>query len=390
MLFYTSIILIISVILMIIEYLWINYYKKNFKKILMGDEAEIRFEKNIDNEKNIKNYFRETIKKRLELLKTMSYDEWLEYNKKNTIIEYNGLKYYTFVYESANFDKKYIVRSTLNEDMLDRNHIIERDMLINEYGILEQFPPYENLPEEMLMMSTDKNGFNNISYNWLHGFLNIPVKYNTIFSKFKKDDFKGVIGISYAKEDLLIKYLDIYYNFLDTPNLIIINLAIVFIAVMIYLINDEYENFVKSVAILILSWVYLMWQLSLTATTTTIKIETEKIKELSQSVLGASFLMGVNIFVINLLDNKNRLVSKLDVSKIRKVIVFLFFMVVVFLLASLVKTNNFKSANDLRRLRINNQIYYNFSIFYNLTICVILITLIFKNVFEMLVRRKLI
>ena len=376
-------ILILFVILLIIEYLWLNYYKKNYKHIWLGKDAEKRFESNINNEEKIIQVFKDTLEKRLQLLKTMNYDDWLEYNKNNKIVEFNGQKYFIFIYESSNFDSMYIVRSTLNDDMYNRNHKLERQMIINEYSLLEQFPPYENLPAEMQMMTTDNNGFNNLSYNWLHGYLKIPVKYNTIFTKYNQDNFKGIIGMSYAKEDLYVKYLNIYYNFIDKFNLFVLNFFIVFVSIVLYLIDSNDKNFIQSIIILFISWLFLLYQLSQTATTTTIQIETEKGKELSQNFLGASFLIGINVFIINLLDNKNKLISKIDTANIKKSIVFLFFMVVLFLLVSLVKTDNFKSADDLRRLRINKQFYYNFSIFYNLIICVIFIGLIFKTIFKL-------
>jgi hypothetical protein len=64
---------------------------------------------------------------------------------------------------------------------------------------------------------------------------------------------------------------------------------------------------------------------------------------------------------------------------IRKEVLFLFSIVIIFLLLSLTKFNNFTNNIQLRDLRIQNQIHFNFAVFYNFIICCLFLIFLFKN-----------
>ena len=65
-----------------------------------------------------------------------------------------------------------------------------------------------------------------------------------------------------------------------------------------------------------------------------------------------------------LLSSKNGIILKNEIT-------FLFCISLLFLLFSLYKENNFKSVYQMRAIRINNQLNFNFCIFYNVMICFI-------------------
>jgi hypothetical protein len=369
---------IIFIILIIIEYFYYNYLIKNKADLFLSQEAQNRINSNIKNETEIIKLFKNKMNERLEMLKKMTYEEWIKFNQKYSILEYNGIKYYIFIYEKSNMNEKFILRSSAQKELLNYNFDIERDLVIDKYLILQMFPPYEHLPQEMYKMSLNKDGFNQISYNWENPFVQRPVKKNSYFTRFNKDSFNGIIGIGYTKQDLGLQYGSIYYDFISNNSLFIFHFLILLVAASLYVISKkEKKDLLVSSGLLFFSWLFLVYQLSLTAGKTNVIIEIDKNQEISQSVLGISFLVAVNIFIINSL-NAAKSISK-DGYAMRKKVVCLFCSAVLFLLLSLCKFNNYKDIESLRSIRINNQIFFNYSVFYNFMICVIFLYYILSS-----------
>jgi Ca2+/H+ antiporter len=122
--------------------------------------------------------------------------------------------------------------------------------------------------------------------------------------------------------------------------------------------------------ILFFSWLILIYQITLTYTITDIGKETDKNKDITDSILSISFLVAVNIFFIESLNFKK---SNIDKNSIQKQIIFLFCISVILLLISMYKMNNYKNIDNLRSMRIRNQLYFNYSIFYSIAIFLIYI-----------------
>jgi hypothetical protein len=279
-----------------------------------------------------------------------------------------------FIYEQAGIDNKSILRCSVQEELVNYNFTIERDFVIHKYIVLDLLKPYEFLPEEMYNMDLNEDGFNEISYNWENPFIDRPEKKNSTFTKFHKGDFHGVIGMGYTTQDLGVEYGNIYYNLVDKYILIFLNIIILIVAIVLYIID---HNIIKSITVLFLSWLLLMYQLSLPSAITNFTMETNKIETITSSVLGVSFLVAVNTFIIRSFDDK-KIASK-D-NKILKVeIIFLFVMSVLCLLFTLYKESNFKSVDQMRGLRIINQLFFNLCLFYNFTICFIFLLFHFNR-----------
>ena len=354
------------IILVIIEYFIFKYLNNNKYNLYHTNDEKERFKFNSDHEKEIIKYFKNIMNKRLEMLKKMDYSEWIEYNNINTVIEFNNIKYYIYIYEKSNIDKEYILRASYKKNLVNYSYLIERNIIINNYNILGLFPPPENLPEIMYNMSLNDDGFNEISHNWEHAFLTKPVKKNSIFTQFHKDNFNGIIGIGYSKENLYFTFGDIYYNLISKFTIYFIHFFILLTVIILYLIRPEYKEFLICCIILFFSWLLLIYQGILKTNLTSSIEEINNEQKISDSVLSISFLIAVNIFFIETLNIQIFKTKKSD--NIKKQIIFLFCVSVLTLLFCLFQTNNYKSNEELRDIRITKQIYFNYCIYYSIII----------------------
>jgi len=370
--------IIFYIFLLILEYIWFKYYY-SVERIFVNHKEQRILNFNKKNHDEITKIFKKKINERIELLNKMDYHDWLKYNQKNNIIQLEDVKYYIFIYESTELDEKFITRSSYSEDMLNSTFNLQRDIIMNNYFILKMFPPFENLPALMHSMSLNGDGFNEISYNWINPFINRPIKKSSIFTHYKKDDFNGVIGMGFTILDLDVYYGSIYINYLNNFTMIFLHLVILVVSAILFLMHKSTYHFLfKSMIILFFSWFFLVTQLSYTASNTDINIETDKLNLISSNILGVSFLMAVNIFIINMLNELTVNVKRIAFS-VRNEIVFLFFVVVVFLLISLINKSNYKDVHEIRNVRVFNQLNFNFAIFYNLIICCLFIIFMFQK-----------
>jgi len=380
MLKYLFFLILFFVILVVIEYFIINYLIKHKIDLFETPDEKIdlfetpdekkRLNNNIQNEEEIIKYFKNTMNKRLEMLKNMDYKEWTKYNNINAVIEYNNTKYYIFIYEKVNLNEAYILRVSYQKEFINYSYLAQRNFITDKYIILQLFPPVVELIEQMYNLSLNKDGFSEISYNWENPFTERPEKKNSIITQFHKDNFNGVIGIGYTKKDLGVNSSNIYYKFIGKFTLYLLHFIILGVVISLYLIKDGYYEFIKCSIILFFSWLILIHQITLTYGSTDMEKETNKNKEITDSILSISFLVAVNIFFIESLNFKK---SNIDKNSIQKQIIFLFCISVILLLISMYKMNNYKNIDNLRSMRIRNQLYFNYSIFYSIAIFLIYI-----------------
>jgi hypothetical protein len=325
-------------------------YKFFQKSITVNEDAQKRLNNNITHSTELSDKFKEVINDRLQLLEKMSYDDWLNYNNKNVTFEFNDISYYLFIYEKANIDDNFILRASVQQELVNLNYSVERQIITHSYLILEEFPPSEFLPNEMYNMTLNPDGFNQISYFWDIPSLQLPAKKISTFTTFKKGDFTGVIGsgdvISYLNIDYGLRYSEI----ISIGMYIFFNLFFLFITIIIFKIDNK--KIYKPLSIFSILNLCLLFLMSLKTTHTTVELEQLKIDQLSSSVLGLSFLVGVSIFIIGHTKNKE---LKTENS-------FLFSMSIVLLLLTIFKTNNYTSIDEIRSTRIKMQLFFNFTI----------------------------
>jgi hypothetical protein len=94
---------------------------------------------------------------------------------------------------------------------------------------------------------------------------------------------------------------------------------------------------------------------------TDIELEQTRLTEISTSTLGISFLVAVNIFIIQSIGKKKGYIY----NQLYNENIFIFSMSLIFLLFSMYKQSNYTEINGLRSRRIQNQIFFNLSILLN-------------------------
>jgi hypothetical protein len=326
----------------------------------------------------------------MQMLNEMEYQEWLDYNQKNCLVQFidvdnkintDDMKFYLFIYEKTNVkdkDDDFILRCSLQDEFLNLNYSIERDIVMHNHIILELVPPLANLPSLMYDMSLNPDGFNSISYNWESVRSKQPIKKDTIFTKWNKDEFNGVIGMGSSTKELNSIYGNIYVNFIDNFLTIVIHSVILLTSVVIFLFNeDNVESLLRSIFIIIITWVFLIHQYSLTTTMTNLDLETKKMTEISQNNLSLTFLLAANIFIIQFLNQEKGL--KQQSSILKNELMYLFCIVVIFLVISLCKLNSYKNIEEITCVRVRSQIFSNFSCFFSCIMCGFFIMYIFNN-----------
>ena len=382
---------ILFLIVLFLEYAYYYFYLSNWKTFL-GKSIHLKDIKfNLDNEKELRSLMTNLLNERVKLLDTMSYIEWVEYTNKNVLLDFEGRKYYLFIYEKdkeihrPNSPSNFILRASYQKELLNLDFSDEVKKVNQRYLVLQQFPTNPNLIDLMYYMQETINGCNFINYYWEDPFNKRAIQKNAYFKTFKKSEnnetnITGVIGIGYEVEDLDYKYSDIALDYVGIPFVIFV-ICMIFglVSIMYYTINKE--SYVRPGLILIILNAFLLYQISLIGSITDIPLEQSRIAEINSSTLGVSFLVAVNIFIIQSL-------KKIANQKINKNLysesIFLFASSIIFLLFSMYKQSNYTEVNGLRKRRLQNQIFFNMSVFMNFGIFLNYLLFItkYKNTFN--------
>jgi len=363
---------IIFLIVFILEYAYYYFYLSNWKTILGNsiNIQEIQF--NLDNEDQLRTLMTNLLNERVKMLDTMSYIEWVEYTNKNVLLEFQGRKYYLYIYEKdkeihrPNVPSSFILRASYQKELLNLDFSDEVKQVNQRYIVLQQFPTNANLIDLMYYMQETINGCNSINYYWEDPFNKRAIEKKAYFKTFKKNEnnkttITGLIGIGYEVEDLDYKYSDITLNYVGIPFVIFVIFMIFLLTnIMYYTINNP--SYLRPGVIFIILNAFLLYQISLIGTITDIPLEQSRIAEINSSTLGMSFLVAVNIFIIQSIRTKsnNKMYTNLYSESI-----FLFAAALIFLLCSMYKQSNYTEVNGLRKRRLQNQIFFNMSIFMN-------------------------
>ena len=356
--------------ILIFQYLCFFLYVRNWKKFYANsiDIDLINF--NLDNHEQLKLLMTNFLNERVKMLDNMTYLEWIDYNNKNEILEFKGVRYYLFLYEKDNIEENsnhsnFILRASYQKELLNMNFEDEVNIVNQRYTILEHSPTNLNLIEIMYNMDETINGSNNMSYSWENPFNNRPIKKNSYFKTFNKKDgngniITGVIGIGYEVEDLDYKTSDIYFNFIGLPFFIFLSLLILILGYSSYYIIYKEENIRPAFIVIILN-AFLLYQCSLISKQTDITLEKSLMSDITDSAIGISFLVYVNIYILQTIQTKVRNLIKYKI--IYTEAVFLFIFSLVFLLLSTYKPGGYSNLNELTSIRVKSQISYNISVF---------------------------
>jgi hypothetical protein len=366
---YIYIIIIIGIIIFI--YYYISKTSLSKKSHWKTEDYEIinnEITFNLKNENYLNKYFSEILFERINLLKKMSYIDWIKYNRENKLIKINNISYYIFIYEK-NIEselKRYL--TFINRVSSNKNN--EDVSFDNIYTIMNdsiERITYKVDPFLIKNMFYSNNNINNISYYWIHENNKFVIeespliKNKAVVTNFKKNNIEGVIGISYIIENIYydIKYK--FYNLIYTKEIILLFLFIFIISIILQYINSNIYN---SLIFILCTTTYIIYYLSQTSELTNFNYLNETSKDITTSTLSIAFLISANIFIISFMGtNINKKYNPLYYSNI-----ILFCVSMILLLASLYKKTAIISSNDIRKIFILKELLYNLVIILNLLI----------------------
>ena len=298
-------------------------------------------------------------KKRLDLLKKMKYVEWLKYNETNDI-KIDGTSYYFFIFELIPHEDEFVTR--VHETKKYVNMVwgdIMKDQSDNYPFVREE--TNEKLIHNMYSMGLDNTIDNVIRYYWTDSIKHTLVKKEGIFDVWHDLNSKktGVIGISYDTANILEDKLAFYSNKLHKLDLLCINLMILVTTCILYMFNS---NKIKSFVVCLILLIYLIKYISSNELIGSFETENEKINNIINSIMGLSFLYGVNIFILESL--KKYMIDMYTESGL------IFSLSLILLLIVLFKDTDYIHLTDIMADRISNQLLYNLSILLNMIIIV--------------------
>ena len=347
--------IILYIVIIVLELYFINLYLKKFKK-----EAIERNEKLLVDDEEEDLFICDLLKKRLEKLKTMSYKDWIDYNQKNIKVEFNGEKLYIFIYDTSKDSKLFYVRTHLLSSYLNMERNSFFSYIRNKSAYFSQNHIDDNVSRNIFFSSQWLHGCSKNSYIWIDPLENNrPIIKNSVSKTFQKEEngevVNGYISIGYTT-DLLLNSVDYYFDIVENYFLIIL---FIFIYLVIYFSYNITHTTFQPILLFIILNAYVIYSLTSKDIITDIHFEERKETDLNSSVLGISFLVVANIFVINSL--KENKLKYYETS-------FLFCASLISLMLAMFKMTSYFSAIDIKTHRVHNQIFFNISIIINIFI----------------------
>lgn len=362
---YIYINLIIIILMHIISMKYLDY------KINILNNSERNYNYNISSKD--KNKIIDEINNRINLLKNMSYNDWIVYNKNNKIKMIDNVECYTFVWEHS-VDKQFgIFDEFISKVYFDENlenipfdsflTIINDE--INEYN----YKLNKNLIKSMFYLN-QKN--NEVSFYCTEHLKNINkknkdiIKYNCINQKFTKDNINGVIGIYYYNKNITNYQYFYYFEYINIKEYIFI----VFLLLSSIIINiniNNTNNYLISLIFVYLLNIYLIYFMFKKTAKTNNDSLIFKYNEVNTSTLSIAFLISFNIFIINFI-SKNKKTKHIYI-----LCIILFSLSVFYLLGSLYKFINYTDQYDIRKILFIKVLLYNLVILTNFYIILIYI-----------------
>jgi hypothetical protein len=357
---YILIILIFILILIIQKFSgkFLNFNKTQKKQV----KKRIQF--NISHQEKIQDIFISEIKKRIKLLDNMSYNDWIEYNKKNKIIKFDNYEYYFFIFELIIPTRSFDNSTFINRVHIDNNFInfSWSDIIktTKDHLVFSRFSADENMLANSYILGKQDNLENNIiNYYWYDYTTQYTTKKYSIVKTWFKDNISGIIGIGYNYEIIDDKNGFKVIKYINKPILIFTILSTLIITLLMYYL---YSDFKKSVIFLLLSHVYITYFINIREDISSPQTELDKIKNINEGILSISFLAGVSIFILsNLRKNNNKLFTE-------SAIIFTFS--IIFLLFTTYKITDYTSVEDILKVRITNQFQFNFAVILNIFIII--------------------
>ncbi len=306
------------------------------------------------------------LKKKFEKESTNDFINYL-LDEKNRIFDYKGNKLYIFMWEKVKMVDG-------NYDFISNIHVKQDDIGVrfsdlvkkNIYQVpFNEFKP-ENVIADMLYSLNDRNINDGYKYYWYDPIYKELVQKKSFAIQLKKKDYDGFIGAGFNIKSISKEYSEIYYENIYKDRLYPISFFMFIGSFLVYSFIKE-NNFWKVVILfLLIPNIYILYYLNITEDVSSIEQEESRLKAINDGVLSISFLVSVNIFILNSLASNKNLINKpifLESSVI-------FSLSLLLLLFSIYKQTNFNSIADMKSNRITKQLTFNLVVYYNLFIVI--------------------
>ncbi len=354
------------IILAIQAYVVITYtlHWKEHKKWISTFNEDDPKERN-ELEKVINDKIQE-LKKKFEKESTNDFINYL-LDEKNRIFDYKGNKLYIFMWEKVKMVDG-------NYDFISNIHVKQDDIGVrfsdlvkkNIYQVpFNEFKP-ENVIADMLYSLNDRNINDGYKYYWYDPIYRELVQKKSFAIQLKKKDYDGFIGAGFNIKSISKEYSEIYYDNIYKDRLYPISFFMFIGSFLVYSFIKE-NNFWKVVILfLLIPNIYILYYLNITEDVSSVEQEETRLKAINDGVLSISFLVSVNIFILNSLASNKNLINKpifLESSVI-------FSLSLLLLLFSIYKQTNFNNIADMKSNRITKQLTFNLVVYYNLFIVI--------------------
>ncbi len=306
------------------------------------------------------------LKKKFEKESTNDFINYL-LDEKNRIFDYKGNKLYIFMWEKVKMVDG-------NYDFISNIHVKQDDIGVrfsdlvkkNIYQVpFNEFKP-ENVIADMLYSLNDRNINDGYKYYWYDPIYRELVQKKSFAIQLKKKDYDGFIGAGFNIKSISKEYSEIYYDNIYKDRLYPISFFMFIGSFLVYSFIKE-NNFWKVVILfLLIPNIYILYYLNITEDVSSVEQEESRLKAINDGVLSISFLVSVNIFILNSLASNKNLINKpifLESSVI-------FSLSLLLLLFSIYKQTNFNSIADMKSNRITKQLTFNLVVYYNLFIVI--------------------
>ena len=365
---------ILYIVIVSIESYFINKYISNHH--IEDKNTNVILNKNNSKQEQ---FICNELKKRLEKLKTMTFQEWLDYNQEKVLLDYEGEKLYIFIYERSthgdNEEDIMFVRTHVLTEYLNMEASVFQDYSNNSKSAY--FSQHDNniiVGKALFYSKENDDGCSRYSYLWSDPLDNFrPIIKHSVTKKYKKEENgiirEGTISIGYTS-NVLLNTIQYYFELLENYFIVILFLIIYLTCIISYYLNKERNKAFILFFILNLFCVFSFLSKDIISN---IDFEQQKVDDLNSSILGISFLVVANIFIINKLEaGKKTLFYETS---------FLFCVSLISLMLAMFKITTYLTQTDVKTHRIQNQILFNMSIIINIFIFLnFFISIFFKKI----------
>lgn len=354
-------IIIISIYLIITNNL-VDTNSDNFKK----ENANIEF--NLKNEEKIKKKLTERVLYLAGLINNdeLRYDEWVEYIRTLPPLDIDGHKYYLIGHEVVpNSDDLIVIMTPSSNFTTDYGY----NTLWSEWYLQESAFEItggfnvEKHHNNVMVQKAKINLPQSLSYNRIDPKSEENVIKNSIYVKWiSKEGHEGILYYGYNVENLNANKNKKYFDLIYKEDLIFTSLSIFITSLIILSTKSEYIIY-KAIFFILITHLYIFFYLNTNEPyLSDIETEIKRNEGMTTSILGVSFLSGVNIFIMEFIyQNKKEFFIE---------ITCMFGVSILLLLISIYKTLSKNYLSDLISARITNELVFNLAVFLNGTIIV--------------------